>query len=91
MTERKLPEGVYAEKPNQVQIVFKDESGEAERWVTGKTLNEVLEQFGMSLHVDGPTKTHRKRRTKAEIAAAAPSDGIERKDTVTAGADKAWP
>ncbi len=71
MSEKKLPEGVYGEAPNIVHIVFKDQSGEAERWVTGKTLDEVLESFGMSLYVPGPAKKRKPRRTKAEMEASA--------------------
>ena len=70
MSEKKLPDGVYGEEPNIVHIVFKDQSGEAERWVTGKTLDEVLDGYGLSLFVPGPTKARKPRRTKAQMQAA---------------------
>ena len=71
MSEKKLPDGVYADAPNIVHIKFQDNSGEAERFVAGKTLDEVLESLGMSMHVDGPVKARRKRRSKAEMVAEA--------------------
>ena len=74
MSEKKLPDGVYADAPNIVHIKFQDNSGEAERFVAGKTLDEVLESLGMSMHVDGPAKARRKRRTKAEMTTDAVLD-----------------
>ena len=62
---------VYQEKPNIVEVTMKDKTGTAVRFVVGKTLDEVI----AIIEPEAPTagrampKT-RKRRTRAEMAAA---------------------
>jgi hypothetical protein len=85
---------VYQEKPNIVKVVISDESGEAERFVVGKDLSEVIAIIEPD--ADGQPrlkKVKRARRTKAEIAATVTTPEPER-ETATAGAGKketSWP
>lgn len=69
---------VYENRPNIVEVTVKDESGEAVRHIVGYSLDEVIEAVTLSLDGAEPRvavehkKPRKPRRTKAEIAAAAP-------------------
>jgi hypothetical protein len=62
---------LFQEKPNVVHIIVEDKTGKAERWATGRTLDEVLAELGGG----DPVPKRRKRRTKAELAQARPATG----------------
>lgn len=73
---------VWQDKPNLVRVVLSDETGEAERWVVGKSLDEAITMVDPNNRiVDRPVKTRKPRRTKAEMVAE--------KETVAAGG--IWP
>ena len=61
---------VYQEKPNIVQVTIIDETGSAERFIVGKSLDQVIEQVtGEKLpEWVGQKKTRKPRRTKAQMA-----------------------
>jgi hypothetical protein len=64
---------VYQEKPNIVTVQISDDTGTAERFVVGKSLDEVIALIEPTAPCAGPGKKPKKdrkpRRTKAEIAA----------------------
>lgn len=60
---------VYIEKPNVVHVILSDNSGQAERFIVGKTLDEATALIDPTPAWVGKPKAKRKRRTKAEIAA----------------------
>ena len=65
---------VFEEKPGIVKVVLSDSSGTAERFIVGKSLDEVLAVVGTSFNggsaITLQKKPRRKRRTKAEIEQA---------------------
>ena len=66
---------IYDSPPNQVSIEMKDESGEAQRFVVNKTLDEVIavieEAFGAPpVAAPAPKKARKPRRTKQQMQAA---------------------
>lgn len=71
---------LYEQKPNSVKIVMTDDSGDSERFVVGLSLDEVVAvieaSFGVVPGKSFKAKKARKpRRTKAEMAAAAETNG----------------
>ena len=62
---------VYEEEPNIVKVLMMDKSGKAERFISGKSLDEVIATVQAAFGEVAPIKKERKkRRTKAEIADA---------------------
>ena len=82
---------VYQEKPNVVTVGLSDKTGTAERFVVGKTLDEVLailDPGSAASVVAAPTKGKRHRRTKAELAAVGSNNGKAENDS---GKKEVWP
>ncbi len=93
---------LYQEKPNIVKIVMSDASGNAERYAAGISLDDVISQVETILGENPPMpkKARRKRRTKAEIAAAKPQpdlaadpspDAPAREKKLKSGKGPVWP
>ena len=70
---------VYAEKPNVVTVEMSDDTGTAQRFVVGKTLDDVIAlvdpMAAVAAGVVAPTKEKRHRRTKAEMVVSGNGDG----------------
>ena len=80
---------LYQEAPNQVKIALTDDTGEAERFVVGQTLDEAIAiieaAFGSPTKEAAKSKKPRKkRRTKAEMTATAEAADPVPFDTETA-------
>lgn len=64
---------VYQEKPNIVTVQISDATGTADRFIVGRSLDEVIAIIEPESPCAGPKpkkKDRKPRRTKAEIAAA---------------------
>ena len=78
---------LYQEAPNQVKIALTDDTGEAERFVVGQTLDEavaIIEAAFGGKPAEAPKKARKKRRTKAEMTATAEAADPVPFDTETA-------
>ena len=68
---------MYQDPPNQVTVKLSDDSGEATRWIVGKSLDEAIATveaaFGAVPTAQKPKKARKPRRTKAQMAAIAGS------------------
>ena len=64
-----MSDTVYQDRPNVVEIVVKDDTGEQSRFVAGESVDEVVARlFGEPVAAAAPKKERKPRRTKAEIA-----------------------
>ena len=77
---------LFTDKPNLVKLTLQDQSGSAERWVTGKTLDEAIGIVEVAF--GGPTEPvvpgkKRRRRTKKEIEASKEPEADKN--------ERAWP
>ena len=80
-----MSDTVYQDRPNVVEIVVKDDTGEQSRFVAGESVDEVVARlFGEPVAIAALKKERKPRRTKAEIAAAKPAEVMPAKD-------KTWP
>ena|SRR3990167_6213774 len=68
---------MYQEPPNQVAVKLSDDSGEAMRWIIGKSLDETIATveaaFGAVPTAAKSKKARKPRRTKAQMNAVADS------------------
>lgn len=58
---------IFTEKPNVVHVILSDNTGQSERFIVGKSLDEATSIIDPTPAWVKPAK--RKRRTKAEIKA----------------------
>ena len=90
---------VYQEKPNIVTVQITDDTGTAERFVVGKSLDEVIALIEPESPCAGPKpkkKDRKPRRTKAEMAKDRPETNLAGATATTTGVaeekkETAWP
>ena len=69
-----MSDTVYQDRPNVVEIVVKDDTGEQSRFVAGESVDEVVARLFGEPVAPALKKERKPRRTKAEIAAAKPAE-----------------
>lgn len=79
---------VYQEKPNIVTVQIVDSTGTAERFIVGKSLDEVISLIHPEAPCAGPKpkkKDRKPRRTKAEMAKDRPGSDLSGATATTVG------
>lgn len=87
---------VYIEKPNIVTVQMSDATGTADRFIVGKSLDEVIAIIQPEPPCAGPKpkkKDRKPRRTKAEIAKDIEAAEDKKEDAANTGQQKetVWP